>query len=111
MRYRNIWLRELGHPGKKEFQLADSVLASYAGSYSRGGNDTIEVTVEDRHLEATLGNVRFVLFAESPTKFFAKTTDVQMEFQDSDSGKANKLIWSVGEGANTATRVPTSKGK
>jgi hypothetical protein len=111
VRYRNIWIRELGRPGKREFQLSDSLLTSYAGTYSRGGNDNIEVTVEDRHLEATLGNVRFVLFAESPTKFFAKTTDVQIEFQDSDSGKANKLIWSVGEGANTATRTSSSKAK
>ena len=46
---------------------------------------------------------RFVLFAESPTKFFAKTTDVQIEFEVQD-GKPSGLIWSVGEGANEAKR-------
>lgn len=109
VRYRNIWVRELGRPGKPEFQLADSLLASYTGKY--GDGNAINVMKVEHHLEATLGGVRFVLFAESPTKFFAKTTDVQFEFQPDNSGAVNKLIWSVGEGANTATRQGAEKEK
>jgi hypothetical protein len=45
------------------------------------------------------------MFAESPTKFFAKTTDVQCEFQPDQDGKVDKLILSVGEGAMPAPRV------
>jgi hypothetical protein len=52
-----------------------------------------------------MGDVRFVLFAESPKKFFAKTTDVQIEFQTDSKGKPTGLLWSVGEGANPAKRV------
>jgi hypothetical protein len=48
--------------------------------------------------------VKFLLFAESPTKFFAKTTDVQFEFPSGSQGKVDHLTWSVGEGANEAKR-------
>jgi len=106
VRFRNIWVRELGKPAKKEFTFADSLLDSYLGSYDRGGNDRIRIAREDHQLVATLGGVRFVLFAESPTKFFAKTTDVQIEFPSGGTGATpDHLIWSVGEGANEAKKV------
>src|SRR5262245_28713144 len=38
VRYRNIWVRELGKPGKKEFMLPEALLLSYAGTYERGRN-------------------------------------------------------------------------
>ena len=53
---------------------------------------------------ATLGEVRFVLFADSPTHFFAKTTDVQLEFHTKE-GKTEGVTWSVGEGANQAKKI------
>ena len=99
VRFRNIWIRELGKPGKKEFTLPVALLDSYCGKY---GN--IEVTREDNQLLAHLGNVPFVLFAESPTRFFAKTTDFQIEFPGGEAGKPEYLTWSVGEGANRAKR-------
>jgi len=99
VRYRNIWVRELGKPGKKEFNLPPSLLDAYAGKY-----DQIEIKREDAQLTARVGGVKFVLFAESPTKFFAKTTDVQIEFPGGDKGKADRVVWSVGEGANEAKR-------
>ena len=54
---------------------------------------------------ALVGGVKFLMFAESPTKFFAKTTDVQIEFPAGVQGKPDRLIWSVGEGANEAKRT------
>ena len=75
------------------------MLDSYAGKY-----DDIEVWREDAQLAARVGGVKFLLFAESPTKFFAKTTDVQIEFPAGAQGKPDRLIWSVGEGANEAKR-------
>ena len=99
MRFRNIWVRELGKPGRKEFTLATSLLDNYAGKY-----DPIEVAREGSQLTARLGNRKFLLFAESPTKFFAKTTDVQIEFPGGGQGKPDRLLWSVGEGANEAKR-------
>jgi hypothetical protein len=99
VRFRNIWVRELGKPGKKEFMLPGTLLDSYAGKY---GN--IEVWREDAQLAAKVGGVKFLMFAESPTKFFAKTTDVQLEFPGDGQGKPDRVIWSVGEGANEAKR-------
>jgi hypothetical protein len=100
VRFRNIWVRELGKPGKQEFTLATAVLDRYTGSY-----DPIEITRDGSQLVARLGGRKFLLFAESPTKFFAKTTDVQIEFPGDSQGKPDRLIWSVGEGANEAKRT------
>jgi hypothetical protein len=105
VRFRNIWVRELGKPGRKELTLANSVLDNLVGSYERGPNDTIEITREDRQLVAMVGETRFVLFAESPSHFFAKTTDVQFEFQTGADGKVEGLTWSVGEGGMKAKKI------
>jgi 3-keto-disaccharide hydrolase/uncharacterized protein DUF3471 len=104
VRFRNIWVRQLGKPGKKEFTLANSLLESYTGRYERGPNEFIAITTQEGQLVANMG-VKFVLFAESPTKFFAKTTDFQIEFQTDSGGKPTGLLWSVGEGANPARKV------
>jgi hypothetical protein len=100
VRYRNVWVRELGRAGKKEFTLATKLLDSYAGTY---GN--IEVARDGRQLVAKVSGRTFLLFAESPGRFFAKTTDVQLEFKPDAEGKVNELIWSVGEGMNVAKRT------
>ncbi len=99
VRFRNIWVRELGKPGKKEFTLPAALLDHYIGKY-----ESIEISREESQLVAKVGGMPFNLFAESPTKFFAKTTDVQIEFPSGAEGKPDRLIWSVGEGANTAKR-------
>ena len=99
VRFRNIWLRELGKPGKNEYMLPTALLDSYTGRY-----EALEVIRQDAQLMATLGGVKFLLFAESPTKFFAKTADVQIEFPAGDQGKVDRLTWSAGEGANEAKR-------
>ena len=104
VRFRNVWVRELGRPGKKEFTLSDELLGSYTGKYERGVNDLIEISAADRQLVALMNGVRFVLFAESPTRFYAKTTDLQIEF-DTRDGKTENLIWSVGEGGSKAKKV------
>ena len=61
------------------------------------------MSVEDGQLVAMMNEVRFVLFAESPTQFFAKTTDFQVVFPSTENPQ--QLTWSVGEGANTARRA------
>ena len=99
VRFRNIWLRELGKAGKKEFTLPTALLDSYTGKYKN-----IEIAREGDQLSARVEGVKFLLFAESPTRFFAKTTDVQIEFPSGTGGKPDRLTWSVGEGANEAKR-------
>ena len=103
VRYRNIWVRELGKTGKKEFTFANAVLDRYLGTYERGPNDRIQITREDGQLVLKLSGVRFVLFAESPTRFFAKTTDVQCEFQFTDTEKV--AVVTVGEGGMRAKKL------
>jgi len=104
VRYRNIWVRELGMPGKKEFNLPDALLTEYAGSYTSSGTP-VDITREGTQLIASLGGARFVLFADSPTTFFAKTTDVRFEFRRDQQGRVSQLIWSIGEGGITATKT------
>jgi hypothetical protein len=104
VRFRNIWVRELGKPSRKEFTVPNSVLENYTGRYAQNNNDGIEITREGSQLAARIGGTKFILFAESPTKFFAKTTDVQIEFPSGVQGKPDQLTWSVGEGANVAKR-------
>jgi hypothetical protein len=104
VRFRNIWARELGQPAKPEFLLSNDLLDSYTGDYERSPGDLVEIRrTDDGLLDLSFGGAEFLLYAESPAKFFAKTTDVQCEFQFNDSGKS--ILFSVGEGGMTAKKV------
>ena len=96
VRYRNVWVRELGHHRHKELMLADALLESYAGDYPRGDKDTFKVRrLPDGLLSLAFAGAEVVLHAESPTKFYALTTDVQCEFDL--SGPTKKIKVTVGE--------------
>lgn len=102
VRYRNIWVRELGNPRHKELALPDALLESYVGNYGRGTSVTARITRRpDGLLSLNLGGVDLALHAESKTKFYALSTDVQVEF--SEDGK--KLALSVGEDFARAQRL------
>lgn len=105
VRYRNIWVRELGQPAHhKEFTFANSLLDSYVGKYEISRNNNAEILKDNGQLILLFQGHRFVLFGETPTKFFAKSTDVQCDFKtDGD----NKVVYiSVGEdGGMKATRI------
>ena len=75
VRYRNIWVRELGAPSKPEFFLPDAVLDSYVGKYGRW-----EITRRGGNLILSSDGGTAELFAESPTHFFSKVVDIQAEF-------------------------------
>ena len=97
VRYRNLWVRELGK-GKAEFLLPDAVLNSYAGTYERTRNDLVKVERgDDGVLRVNFSGARFVMYAQSPTRFFAKTTDVQAEFGKNAQGGVESVTISVGE--------------
>ncbi len=105
VRFRNIWVRELGPPGKREFTFGHEVLDACVGRYQAAPVATIDVVREGDHLTATMRGVKIVLFAESKTKFFAKTTDLQLNFGTDPAGKVDRVTWSVGEGAHLAKAV------
>jgi hypothetical protein len=94
VRYRNIWVRELGNPRHPEFMLPEATLASYVGDYGKPPGNVVKIRrLDDGLLSLSLAGFEVVMHAQSPTKFFATTTDVQCEFQDG----AKKLVVSVGE--------------
>jgi hypothetical protein len=96
VRYRNVWVRELGNPRHKEFMLPEATLASYVGTYGRPSGNVVTVR---RHQEGvlalTLAGVELVMHAESPTHFYALTTDVQCDFNV--TGPTPTLAITVGE--------------
>ncbi|ACB76324.1 3-keto-disaccharide hydrolase [Opitutus terrae] len=96
VRYRNVWVRELGNPRKKELMLPETTLESYTGVYGRPPSNVVQVRrLPDGLLSLRLAGVDLVMHAESPTRFYALTTDVQCEFLG--EGDARKLAVTVGE--------------
>jgi hypothetical protein len=96
VRYRNIWVRELGKHRHPEFLLADALLESYVGDYGTGQWNTAKISrLPDGLLSLTLGGAELTLHAASPTHFYALTTDVQCKFDF--SGAKKKVLVTVGE--------------
>lgn len=79
VRYRNVWVRELGRPSKPEFYLSDAVLNSYAGNY-----EGCEVTRRDGALVVNFEKTEILMYAESPTHFFSKVVDIQADFDPTE---------------------------
>ena len=103
VRFRNVWVRELGSPRHKEFMLPNTVLDSYVGDYQRGPKDIVNVRrLPDGLLSMRFSDFEVVMHAESMTKFYALTTDVQCEFKF--DGDTKELDLSVGE--NGVMRAP-----
>jgi hypothetical protein len=104
VRFRNLWVRELGNPGRKEFMLSNATLDRYAGDYQRGPNDMVKIRrAQDGLLSVSFSGATFLMHAASPAKFFSQTTDVQCEFQFTDAEKV--AVLSVGEGGMRAKKI------
>lgn len=73
---------------RRVVEVEPSILAEYVGHYSAPPFSTT-LSVESGHLIATAPNGRkYTLYAQSPSFFFLKEIDVQIEFvRDSGSGK------------------------
>jgi hypothetical protein len=100
VRYRNVWVRELGNPRHKEFMLPDALLDSYVGAYGKGPLVKIR-RLPDGLLSLTLAGQDLAMHAESMTRFYALTTDVQCEFTDGGKG----LSVTVGDVEGHAMRL------
>lgn len=105
VRFRNIWVRELGKPGKKEFTYSNALLDRYVGTFEREPNSNVTFTRRGSQLILRMEGATFPLFAESPTHFFSKGTDVQCEFHTEGEAKADAVRISVGEGGMNAKRI------
>jgi hypothetical protein len=104
VRFRNIWVRELGNPRHKEFMLPDALLDTYVGDYGTNKGNHVKIRrLPDGLLSLTLAEQELVMHAQSRTMFYALTTDVQCEFQFSDTSKV--LAVSVGDPQEHAMRL------
>lgn len=101
IRYRNIWVRELGRPGRVEMTPPRATLDRYAGRYERA-----TFTREGEQLVVQFGGGRFPLFAESDTRFFTRLTDLEFEFRPGATPADDVVFYSVGgEGGGTTRRA------
>ena len=78
---------------RKEITVSPDVLAQYVGTYQLAPAFSIAITLENGGLMAQATNQpKFPLFAESPTEFFLKVVDAQVEFFKDDHGKVSYLV-------------------
>jgi len=77
---------------RKEIKVDPETLKAYVGSYEFMPHFVVTVTLEGDHLQAQFpSEEKEPLFAESPTMFFLKTMDAQLEFAKDASGKVTQV--------------------
>jgi hypothetical protein len=88
VRFRNIWVRELGNYHHKEFMLPDTLLDSYTGDYGEDANHPMRARrAADGLLTVNFGGGDVLVHAMSMTRFYSLTMDFQCQFDFTDSGK------------------------
>ena len=66
---------------RTEFKVDKAILATYAGEYELAPGFIVTITLEgDKLMGQATGQEKNEIFAESPTKFFLKVIDAQIEF-------------------------------
>ena len=85
--------------------LPDALLDSYVGDYGPPGQwNTAKIRrLPDGLLSLNLGSAELVMHAESPTKFYALTTDVLCTFEF--TGATKKIAVSVGDDETKPMRM------
>jgi Domain of unknown function (DUF3471) len=85
-------------PVRIEMKLDEEFLSTYVGSYELASNFILTITKEgDRLFAQATGQGKNELFAKSPTEFFLKVEDAQVEFVKDAAGKVSKLILNQGK--------------
>jgi 3-oxoadipate enol-lactonase len=75
---------------RKTANVPPAVLQTYTGLYN-AGQSVVTIGLEGGHLTMQVpGQAVFPLFAESPTKFFLKVADVEIEFVKDRTGKTTQ---------------------
>ena len=112
VRYRNIWVRELGVDAKRpEFVFDKASRAKLLGSYR--AQDGLSIRIDqpaEQHLLATLAfpgrQMVFPIFAESRNIFYARSVDGQFTFQTNADGVAESVVFRIGGDDRTARKIP-----
>lgn len=111
VRYRNLWVRELGRDAAdQEIIVPARDLEPLVGRYGGGGGFTITVTKPGDLLQAAIAypgkSMNFPLHAQSKDAFFIRTFDGQLTFQRGADGKAESVVFRIGGEDRQARRQP-----
>ncbi len=91
----NLWVKtDKPLPAiRPEIQLSEAQLAPFAGEYALMPGFNIAVTQEGKQLfcQAT-GQSNVEIFATSPTRFFLKVVEADIEFYPEENGTVNKMV-------------------
>jgi hypothetical protein len=98
---------------RKEITLDPKQLSRYVGAYQMQGGPAMLITLEGNQLVSKLGNQSPVpIFPESPTLFFLKVVDAQLEFaMDGPQGNAGQLTLHQNGRDITAKRMDDAEAK
>ena len=78
---------------RTEVKVDPKVLARYIGTYALNPNFNLTFTVDgDQLMTQATDQPKIPIFPESPTKFFLKITNVEVEFFTNDKGEVSYLI-------------------
>jgi hypothetical protein len=101
VRFRNIWIRELGPAaGRPEFIYDAETLKRLVGNYRVDSSLTLSITRPEELLTATISypgrRMTFPLHAASRNKFYIQSFDGQITFQTNAQGVAEGLVFHIG---------------
>ena len=78
---------------RKEIKVSEKVLKTYVGDYELTPERILTITLENGSLHGQpSGQEKSQLFAESQTKFFLKSADIQVTFQNDAKGNVAGLL-------------------
>jgi len=111
VRYRNLWVRELGADARRpEFVYGSTSLNNLLGSFRVDDGLSITITHPDPLLAATVAypgrGMVFNLHAESPTVFYVGTFDGLFTFRTNTEGVAEALTFRIGGEDRPARKNP-----
>lgn len=93
-------------PGEDGIKLADQVLEVFVGVYQISADINFSITKEQSRLflQAT-GQEKLEIFAETPSIFFLKVNDAQLEFVRDAAGRITKAILKQGGRVTEARKI------
>lgn len=109
VRYRNLWVRELGADAKrKEFIYDHATLDKLAGSYQTNDGAKLQVARHGDLLQASISypgrSMDFLMHAESKTQFYIRSFDGAVTFKTAADGTAESAVLRVGPDDKPARR-------
>jgi hypothetical protein len=80
-------------PDRVAIAVAPAILGAYPGTYEVQPGFAIVITLEgDQLMLQATGQPKFPLFAETPTRFFLKVVDAQVDFMRDGPGTVTRLM-------------------